>query len=166
MSQAPLGRLFCLVAQPLDPPYRAIGYSYTYRIYVFRYRKVSRCTPQIRPIAAEGRGGRGLSQLKLLSGGCRAIRGIAEIVSLSRFNGPLSFFETFRGFSAIHLWGRLGRGHCRKFSAISANFPQTFRRIFASFPGAINVVSASFPQNVRRISAKFPQKPFVNDPIS
>ena len=32
-------------------------------------------------------------------------------------------------WSAIHFWDRLGRGHCRKNSAISAKFPQTFRRI-------------------------------------
>ena len=34
---------------------------------------------------------------------------------------------------AIHLWGRSGRGHCRKMSAnfreISANFPQNFRTL-------------------------------------
>ena len=36
-------------------------------------------------------------------------------------------------FSAIHLWGRLGRGHCREISAnfheISANFPQNSRTL-------------------------------------
>ena len=35
--------------------------------------------------------------------------------------------------STIYLWGRSGRGHCRKISAdfreISANFPQTFRTL-------------------------------------
>ena len=36
--------------------------------------------------------------------------------------------------SAIHLWRRSGRGHCRKYSA---KFPRTFRRISAPFPGAI-----------------------------
>ena len=34
--------------------------------------------------------------------------------------------------STVHLWGRSGRGHCRKFSAnfreLSAEFPQTFRK--------------------------------------
>ena len=34
-----------LVTQHCDPPYRAIGYSYTDRIYVFRYRRVSREPP-------------------------------------------------------------------------------------------------------------------------
>ena len=36
---------FLLVTQHCEPPYRAIGYSYTYRIYVSRYRKVSRHSP-------------------------------------------------------------------------------------------------------------------------
>ena len=70
------------VAQPLDPPYRAIGYSYTYRTCVFSgiegYRAIP---PQISPIAAEGRGWQGVSQLKLPSGGIALHGGIAEIVS-------------------------------------------------------------------------------------
>ena len=55
-------------------------------------------------------------------------------------------------FSVLHLWGRSGRGHCRKFSAnfceISANFPQNFRTL----PGAIK-------RSFRELSAEFPQKP-------
>ena len=42
-----------LVVQPLDPPYRATGYSYSYRTYVFQ---VTQFPPEIGPIAAEGRG--------------------------------------------------------------------------------------------------------------
>ena len=64
-----------LVAQPLDPPYRAIGYSYTYCTYVCQVLQVLRCTPQIGPIAAEGSGWQRVSQLKLPSGGYRATRG-------------------------------------------------------------------------------------------
>ena len=46
------------------------------------YRRVSRYTPpKLAPSQPKGGCGRGLSQLKLLSGGYRAIRGIAEIVS-------------------------------------------------------------------------------------
>ena len=37
--------LMDLMTQHCDPPYRAIGYSYAYRIYVFRYRRVSRYNP-------------------------------------------------------------------------------------------------------------------------
>ena len=35
-----LGRKTALVTQHCDPPHRTTGYSYTYRIYVSRYRKV------------------------------------------------------------------------------------------------------------------------------
>ena len=50
VRRGPLG-LF-LVAQHCDPPYRAVGYSYTYRIYVFSgYRRVSRYTRSKRGIA-------------------------------------------------------------------------------------------------------------------
>ena len=71
------------MAQPLDPHHRAIGYSYTYRTYVFQVSQgiALHPPPRICPIAAEGRGWQGVSQLKLPSGGYRAIRGIAEIVS-------------------------------------------------------------------------------------
>ena len=69
--------------------------------------------------------------------------------------------------SAIHLWGRSGRGHCRKFSAhfceISANFPQNFRTL--SWRN-----KTYFSANFREISTEFPQtfrkNPFANDPIS
>ena len=68
--------VFCEILQPLDPPYRATGYRYTYRTYVFqgiaRYRAIP---PEIGPITAEGRGWQGVSQLKLPSGGYRAIGG-------------------------------------------------------------------------------------------
>ena len=65
-----------LVAQPLDPPYRARGYRYTYRTYVFQVSQgIGLVPPQICPIAAEGTGWQGVSQLKLPSEGYRAIRG-------------------------------------------------------------------------------------------
>ena len=50
--------------------------------------------------------------------------------------------------SAINLWGRSGRGHCRKFSAnfrkISANFPQNFRTL--SWRNQISVASPAEPR--------------------
>ena len=69
--------------------------------------------------------------------------------------------------SAIHLWGRSGRGHCRKVSAncckISAPFPQNFRTL--SWRN-----KTYFFANFREFSAEFPQtfreNPFANDPIS
>ena len=64
-----------LVAQLLDPPYRTIGYRYPYRTYIFsgiaRHRAIP---PQTCPIAAEGGGWQGVSQVKLPSRGYRAIR--------------------------------------------------------------------------------------------
>ena len=69
--------------------------------------------------------------------------------------GPVTF-QTF--FSAIHLWGRSGRGHCRKFSAFR-EISATFRRISAPFPDAIKRIFCKFPRTFRRISANFPQKP-------
>ena len=66
-----------LVVQPLDPPLIALsGYRYTYRTYVFQgiagYRAIP---PEIGPIAAEGRGWQGVSQLELPLRGYRAIGG-------------------------------------------------------------------------------------------
>ena len=69
--------------------------------------------------------------------------------------------------SAVNLWGRSGRGHCRKFSAnfreISANFPHPFRTL--SWRNKTH-----FFANFREFSAEFPQtfrkNPFANDPIS
>ena len=70
------------MAQPLDPPYRAIGYSYTYRTYVFQVSQgIALYPPKFALSLPRGGGGRGVSQLKLPSGGYRAIWGIAEIVS-------------------------------------------------------------------------------------
>ena len=63
-------------------------------------------------------------------------------------------------YSAIHLWGRSGRGHCRK---ISAKFPRNFRTL--SWRN-----KTYFSANFRECSAEFPQtfrkNPFANDPIS
>ena len=59
-----------LVAQPLDPPYRAIGNRYTYRTCVFQVPQgitLYPPPPQICPIAAEGGGWQEVSQLKLPS---------------------------------------------------------------------------------------------------
>ena len=65
-----------LVAQLLDPPYRAIGYRYTYHTYVFQVSQgITLYPPKLWPIAAKWGVWQGVSQLKLLSGGCRAIRG-------------------------------------------------------------------------------------------
>ena len=54
-----------------------------------------------------------------------------------------------RTFSAIHLWGRSGRGHYRKFSAIfcevSAPFPDAIKRFFSPLQ-----ISANFPQSFRK----------------
>ena len=65
--------------------------------------------------------------------------------------------------SAINLWGRSGRGHCRKFSAtfreISANFPQNFRTLSWRNKTHFLQFSAEFPQNFRK-------NPFASDPIS
>ena len=69
--------------------------------------------------------------------------------------------------SAVNLWGRSGRGHCRKISAnfreISANFPQNFRTL--SWRNKTH-----FFVNFRKFSAEFPQtfrkNPFANDPLS
>ena len=62
--------------------------------------------------------------------------------------------------SAISLWGRSGRGHCRKFSAnfreISANFPQNFRSLSWRNKTHFFAISANFPQNFRKLSAKTP----------
>ena len=83
--------------------------------------------------------------------------------------GKMSFSSYILRFalSAINLWGRSGRGHCRKFSAnfreISANFPQNFRTL--SWRNKTH-----FFANFREFSAEFPQtfrkNPFANDPIS
>ena len=60
--------------------------------------------------------------------------------------------------TAIHLWGRSGRGHCRKYSGnffkVSVNFPQNFCRFLIFY----------FPRIFRRNSANFLQNPLANDP--
>ena len=65
------------MAQPLDRPYRAIGYGYTYRTYVFQVAGYRAIRPEICPVTAEGTGWQGVSQLKLPSRGYRAIRGVS-----------------------------------------------------------------------------------------
>ena len=66
------------MAQPLDPPCRAIGYSYTYRTYAQGIALYP--PPQSCPIAAKERRWQGVSQLKLPSGGYRAKRALTGAV--------------------------------------------------------------------------------------
>ena len=81
------------------------------------------------------------------------------------FDGSSHVYQS--PLSAINLWGRSGRGHCRKISAnfreSSANFPQNFRTL--SWRNKTH-----FFANFREFSAEFPQtfrkNPFANDPIS
>ena len=50
------------MTQHCEPPYRAVGYSYTYRIYISSYRRVSRYTPPLLGVSqnyVEGGGVRG-----------------------------------------------------------------------------------------------------------
>ena len=67
----------CVLSGPTArPPYRAIGYGYAYRTYIFQVSHgIALYQPQICPIAAEGGGWKEVSQLKLPSGGYRALRG-------------------------------------------------------------------------------------------
>ena len=66
-----------LVAQPLDPPCSAIGYRYTISPFIFQVLQGIALypRPQIRSIAAKQGKREGASQLKLPSGGYRAIGG-------------------------------------------------------------------------------------------
>ena len=68
--------------------------------------------------------------------------------------------------SAIHWWGRSGRGHCRKLSAncprTFSNFPQNFRTLSCRNKKYSLQISANFPQNFRKLSAK---TPFPDPPI-
>ena len=65
------------------------------------------------------------------------------------------------------IWGRSGRGHCRKCSANfcdnSANIPQNFHTLSGRNQNSFLQISASFPQNFRTLSGK---KPFANDPTT
>ena len=76
-----------------------------------------------------------------------------------RFLGGFCWSEK----STIHVWGRSGRGHSRKFSANSARFPRTFRNLSwrkkTVLKRMVLLISANFPQNFRK-------RPFANDPIS
>ena len=56
------------LAKPQSSRSTSLWYRYTYRTCVFQVSRVSRCTPPEWPIAAEGRGWQGVSQLELPSG--------------------------------------------------------------------------------------------------
>ena len=64
-----------LVAQPLDPRYHAIGYRYTYRSYVFQVSQGIALYPPQSSYHSRVEGWQRILQLKLHSGGHRAIRG-------------------------------------------------------------------------------------------
>ena len=100
------------MVQHYDPPYRAIGYSYTYRIYVFQaiagnraipplggYRKImlsllkefSETRSALHHTRGGGLGGGGLSQLKAALCAIGCYRVVSQLYCRkSRFNGPLS----------------------------------------------------------------------------
>ena len=70
------------MAQPLDPPYRALGYSYTYRTYVFQVSQGIALYPSNLPYRSRGEGfTRGIAAQAALWGGIALYAGIAEIVS-------------------------------------------------------------------------------------
>ena len=85
------------MAQALYPPYRAIGYSYTLSLFVFRFCTLSRYTPppptdpyriDIACIQNKIRGG--VSHVKLPSEGYRAIGGYRSYsIAISRYTAPL-----------------------------------------------------------------------------
>ena len=82
------------VAQHCDPPYRAIGYSYTYRSYVFQGIAVYRAIPPtIMLMFWKHVGGGGYRRSRLLSpleGAIGRYRGVSQLYCRkSRFNGPL-----------------------------------------------------------------------------
>ena len=65
--------------------------------------------------------------------------------------------------SAIHLWGRSGKGHCRK---KSLNFLKLFLGISALYPDAISRIFANFCKISAEVWQNFLQTPFTNHPIS
>ena len=85
-----------LVDQPLNPPYRAMGYSYTYCTSVFQVSQGSRYTPPSLPYLSQGEGVAGgydniATQAALWRlDGIALYWGIAEIVSPIAVNGALS----------------------------------------------------------------------------
>ena len=70
-----------LVAQPLDPPYRATGYRYTYRTYVFQVLQGMPLYPL--KLALSQLRGEGSRKYRSSSGPLKgiAVGGIAEIIS-------------------------------------------------------------------------------------
>ena len=96
----------------------------------------------------------------------RWIRGCFSKISFPGFRASVVFAVSSK-HSAIHLWGRSGRAHCRffsvKFREISANFPQKPRKLSVPFPDAIKFNFSKFLRIFRKLSRK---KTFANDPIS
>ena len=92
-----------LVAQHCDPPYCAIGYSYTYRIYVFQgiagYRAILWGGGEVSHNYAdvfESTWGGGVSQVKAALSAIGRFGGVSQLYCRkSRFNGPL---RATRGF--------------------------------------------------------------------
>ena len=73
------------MVQPPDPPFRTIGYSYSYRTYVFQVSQgIALYRLKLALSQPRGEGGRGYR-----SSSCPQ-EGIALQYRLSRFNGPLS----------------------------------------------------------------------------
>ena len=84
------------MVQHCDPPYRAIGYSYTYRIYVFQCIAGCRAIPpfwgSIAQLCSRGGGGvgGGVSQLKRALCAIGRYRGVSQLYCRkSRLDGPL-----------------------------------------------------------------------------
>ena len=74
--------VLALVAQRLDPPYRAIGYSYTYRTYVFQVSQgIALFPPKLALLQPRRGGGKGYRSSSCPLQGIALYGGIAEIVS-------------------------------------------------------------------------------------
>ena len=81
-----------LVAQPLDPPCRAIGYRYTYRTYVFEVSQgIALYPPKFVLSLPRGEGGRGYRSSSCALEGIALYGGIAEIVSPSTVQSATKF---------------------------------------------------------------------------
>ena len=132
------------MAQHCDPPYRAIGCSYTYRIYFFfqgiaGYRAIPP-PPQGGGIAQlccfETTGGGGVSQVKAAVSAIGRFRGVSQLYCRKlRFNGPRRNkyslnsrrFFVFKGIHKIQ--GKIGDDNSqRSVNFLSATFLTSGRR--------------------------------------